>query len=157
MENQRKLRDASIAMIVLGIAELFQFFTSVITGLVDGSIAAEIAKADPSIALAVKIVLGVLFGIMALLVFADVLLGIKGLKVSKNPCACKGYITVTKIFIVLTSIAIIGNAISIFLGEGSSVIESGVNTASAALSVCIYAMFSEAATAVRKDFLAENK
>ena len=155
MENQRKLRDASIALLILGIAELFKFFSSVIAGLVDGSISAEIAKADPSIVLVVKIRLGFVFALMAFLVFADVLLAIKGLKVSKNPTADKGYIIVAKVFIVLTSIAIICNAISVFT-SGSPIV-AGVNTASTVLSVCIYSLFTEAAGAVRKDVLAGNQ
>ena len=78
------------------------------------------------------------------------------MKVSKNPDASKGYIVIAKIFLILTCIGAIANIATLIAGSGSA-IDSGVNLASAALSICVYNMFISAAEAVRKDALAETK
>ena len=156
MENRKKLHDCGLALVIVGILNLFMFISTVVEEIVDGSFAEALATVEADILVAVKIVLGIVFAILALLVFADVLLGIKALKVSKKPNASKGYITIAKIFLVLSCIAVISHVISIFSGNASA-IDSALNVANATLSVSVYTLYVIAAGAVRKDFLNENK
>ena len=148
MENRTRLRENGLVLIVLGILDLFMFIATMVEGIIDGTIAKELATVAPDMLLAVKIGLGV--------VFADVLLGLKALKVSKNPNASKGYITFAKISMVLTCIALVSHVISLFDGKAHGV-DAILNVASTTLSVAIYIMFIQAAEAVRNDAIAQGK
>ena len=68
----------------------------------------------------------------------------------------KGYITVAKVFLVMTCIAVISQIITAFSGSAAAV-DSGVNLASLAVSICVYIMFIQNAEAVRKDVLNGEK
>ena len=156
MENRRKLHESGVVLIILGIFNLFMFLATIVKSIVDGSVAAELAAVEPDIAVAVKVVLIVFCALLSLLVMADVFLGIKAIKVSKNPTASRGYIIVAFIFLVIVAIAIISNAISVFSGHGS-VFDSSLNLGNTALSAFIYAWFIGNAEAVRKDVLNGEK
>lgn len=156
MENRRKLRENSLVLIIVGIFDLLLFGATIVDGFVTGAFNAELEKVDASLVSAVKIGLIVVGVIMALLVAADIFLGIKGMKVSANPTAKKGYITVAKVFMIMTCFAVISHAINIFGGKASA-LDSGMNLASAALSICIYVLFVNAAEAVRKDVIEGKK
>ena len=157
MENRRKLHDSGLVLIIYGILQLFVFVGTIVDDLVDGRMINEIAAVDADIVVAVIVVLVIIGLITALLVGADILLGLKALKVSQNPNASKGYIIIAKIFMILSCIATISHAVALFGGNGGSAIDTGLNLASATLSVCIYLMFVTAADAVRKDVLNEAK
>ena len=156
MENRKKLHEYGLVLVILGICNLFMFVGDIVAGIVKGEMAAAFAAVDPGILLPVKIVYVVFCVILGLLVFADILIGIKAMKVSKNPTASKGYIVVAKIFLVVTCIAAIFGIINVF-GGTSSAIDSGMDLAKTALDICIYSLFVQSADAVRKDVLNEKK
>lgn len=157
MENKTKLRENGIVLIVLGILNVFTFVSTVVKSLIDGTISGALATVEADILVAVKVVLIVLCVIMVLIAAADIFLGVKAIKVSKNPNASKGYIIVAKVFLILTCIAVISNIISMFTGNAASAVDSGVNMASYALSLCIYILFIKSAEAVRNDYINGTK
>ena len=157
MENKTKLRESGIILIVLGIFNVLTFVSTVVKSLVDGTISGALATVEADILVAVKVVLIVLCAIMVLIAGADIFLGVKAIKVSKNPNASKGYIIVAKVFTILTCIAVIVNIISMFTGNAASAVDSGVNMASYALSLIIYSFFIKSAEAVRNDYINGTK
>lgn len=156
MENRKNLHDYGLVLIVLGVLNLFMFVSTMITGLVDGSITAALANVEAEILVAVKIVLGVLGGLMGLLVFADVLIGMKALKVSKNPSSDKGYITAAMVFFVMSIIAAVSAFASFFDGN-TPIVDAILNFANSALGAAVYFLFIKAAQAVRRDVLNVEK
>jgi hypothetical protein len=152
MRNRKNLHDYGLVLIILGILNLFTFGSTIVSGLVDGSVKDALATVDADILVAVKVVLGVIGGLMGLLVFADVLIGVKALKVSKNPVSDKGYITAAKVFFVISVISAISAFLSFFDGN-ASIVDSIINFANAVLDSVVYFLFIKAAQAVRRDVL----
>lgn len=152
-----KLRENGIVLIVFGIFNILTFVSTVVKSLIDGTISGELATVEADILVAVKVVLIVLCVIMFLIAGADIFLGVKAIKVSKNPNASKGYIIVAKIFSILTCIAIISNIISMFTGNVASAVDGAVNMVSYALTLCIYCLFIKSAVAVRNDYINGTK
>ena len=157
MKNKTKLRENGRVLIVLGILNVLTFVSTVVKSLVDGTVSGALATVEADILVAVKVVLIVLCAIMLLIAGADIFLGVKAIKVSKNPNASKGYIIVAKVFTILTCIAVISNIISMFTGNAASAIDGGVNMASYALSLIIYSFFIKSAEAVRNDYINGTK
>ena len=157
MKNKTRLRENGIILIVLGIFNVLTFVSTVVKSLIDGTISGALATVEADILVAVKVVLIVLCAIMVLIAGADIFLGVKAIKVSKKPNASKGYIIVAKVFLILTCIAVISNIISMFTGNAASAVDSGVNMASYALSLCIYVLFIQSAEAVRNDYINGTK
>ena len=157
MENKTKLRENGIILIVLGIFNVLTFVSTVVESLIDGTVSGALATVEADILVAVKVVLIVLCAIMLLIAGADIFLGVKAIKVSKNPNASKGYIIVAKVFSILTCIAVICNIISMCTGNAASAVDGGVNMASYALSLCIYSLFIKSAEAVRNDYINGTK
>ena len=155
MENRKKLHDYGLAIIFVGILNLFMVGATFIAPMVNGTVTKELALVEPDLLGAVKVVLNIVMVLMLLPAVADILLGIKALKVSKTPKADKGYIIVAVVFLVMSAIAIIFHINGLSSGNVPAV-EVILNTASSALSVCIYALFIKAANAVRKDVLGEK-
>ena len=157
MENKTKLRENGIVLIVLGILNVLTFVSTVVKSLIDGTISGALATVEADILVAVKVALIVLCVIMVLIAGADIFLGVKAIKVSKNPDASKGYIIVAKVFSILTCIAVIFNIISMFTGNATSAVNGGVNMCSYALTLCIYTLFIKSAEAVRNDYIKGTK
>lgn len=157
MKNKTRLRENGIVLIVLGILNVLTFVSTVVKSLVDGSISGALANVEADILVAVKVVLIVLCVIMALIAGADIFLGVKAIKVSKNPNASKGYIIVAKVFSILTCIAVIANIIAMFTGNAASAVDGGVNMCSYAVTLCIYSLFIKSAEAVRNDYINGTK
>ena len=151
MENRKNLHDYGLVLIILGVLHFFMYVSTIISSIVSGEMAAEFAKQNAG--LAVKIVTGVVFAILAFIVLADVIIGIKALKVSKNPTADKGHIVAAKVFFVLSVIAAVAALISIFGATKDTIIDCILNLSSSTLGACVYVIFIKAATAVRKDVL----
>lgn len=156
MKNRKNLHDYGLVLVVLGVLNLFVFVSTIVADLVDGTITEALATVEPDILVAVKIVLGVFAGIIGLFVFADVLIGIKALKVSKNPSADKGYITAAKVFFVMSVISAISAFVSFFDGS-VHIVDAILNFANAALGAGVYVLFVKAAQAVRRDVLNGEK
>ena len=155
MENRRKLHESGVVLIIIGILNLFMFLATIVRSIVNGAVDKALATVEADMLGAVKVGLVIVCVIMSLFVVADVLLGLKAIKVSKKPTASRGYIIVAFIFCILGAIAVISNAISVFSGNGS-IFDSSLNMGTTALSVCIYAWFISSASAVRKDVLDEK-
>ena len=132
------------------------FVSTVVAGLVDGTITEALATVEAEILVAVKIVLGVICGLMGLLVFADVLIGIKALKISKKTGTDKGYITAAKVFFVMSVISAVSAFLTFFDGS-TPIVDAILNFANAALSAVVYVFFVKAAQAVRRDVLDGEK
>lgn len=88
---------------------------------------------------------------------ADAFLGIKAIKVSKNPTASKGYITIAKVFLVLLCVITVYHIIMTIVGGRAAAVVSGINLANSALNIFIYNWFIKSAEDVRKDVLNETK
>ena len=156
MKNRQRLRDCGLALIIFGILDLFVFVGTIIDSLVDGTVAEGLANVEADILVAVKVVLIIFAVFLGVLVAADIFLGIKAIKVSQNPDASKGHIIVAKVFLILSAIATVSCAISIF-GNSPSVVDSILNVANSTLSVAIYTLFVVSAEAVRKDVIDGNQ
>ena len=152
MKNRKNLHDCGLVLIIFGVLNLFMFVSGVIAGLVDGTLAEALATVPPEMLVAVKVMLGVIGGIMVLLVFADVLIGIKALKVSKTPSADKGYIITAKVFFVMSVIATVSACFTLFDGS-ANIVDAILNFVNSALNVAVYVLFVKAAQAVRRDVL----
>ena len=156
MKNRQNLHDSGLALIFVGILNLFTFTSSFIAGTVDGSAAEAMATVEADMLGAVKVMLGIVTAFAAILVAADVLLGIKALKVSKNPNASKGYIIVAMVFLALSIISTISH-VNGLIGGNANIVDAVLNVANSALNVCIYVLFIKAANAVRRDVLIGKK
>ena len=156
MDKRKNLHDYSLLLIFLSVLDVFSFVATVIAGIVDGTVSDALATVEADMLTAVKIGLVVAAVLMALLAFAEVFIGIKGLKVSREPSADKGYIIATKIFFVLSIVASISFFVTFFDGN-APIVDTILNFANAVLDIAVYAIFIKAANAVRADFIAENK
>ena len=156
MENRKRLHESGVVMIMLGIFNLFMFLATIVKSIIDGTVDKALAGVEADLLGAVKVGLVIVCVLMSLFVLVDVFLGIKAIKVSKNPTAGRGYIIVAFIFCILGAIAVISNAISIFSGHGY-VLDSSLNLGTTAFSVCMYAWLIRSAEAVRKDVLNGTK
>jgi hypothetical protein len=152
MQNRKNLHDYGLVLIVLGVLNLFMFLSTVVAGFVDGTMAESLATVEAELLVAVKVVLGVIGGLMGLLVPADILIGLKALKVSKNPNTDKGYITVAKVFFVMSVIATV-SSIFPFFDANAPIVDTILTFANAALDAVVYILFIKAAQAVRRDVL----
>ena len=156
MKNRKNLHGYGLVLIILGILHFFKYVSTIISSVIHGDMAKAFTEQNAD--LAVKIVTGVIFAILGFIVLADVIIGIKALKVSKNPTADKGHIVAAKVFFVLSVIAAVAALISIFGATKDSIDDCILNLSSSILDACVYVIFINAATAVRKDVLnGENK
>jgi hypothetical protein len=156
MEKRKNLHDYSLLLIFLAVLDLFTFALTVIDGIVDGSIAKALDKVEPDMLMGVKVFLGIIFAVTLLLTVAEALIGIKGLKVSREPNADKGYIGAAKVFFVLSIIATVSFFMT-FFENNAPIIDTILNFVNVVLDVAVYAIFIKSAKAVRADVLAENK
>ena len=152
MKNRQNLRDYGIALIFIGILNLFNFATIIIDSFIDGTITNAFASIESDIIVAVRVVLTVIGLIMALISFADAFVGIKGIKVSAKPTMEKGYIIAATVFFCMSILSIIGGVIVMTDGNGQ-MLGKGLNIANSVLSACIYLLFIKAAKAVREDVI----
>jgi hypothetical protein len=152
MTNRKNLHDYGLVLILLGVLNLFNFLSTVISGWINGTISNELATVEADILVAVKAVLIIFAVIMGLLAFADAFVGFKALKVSAKPTADKGYITVAKVFFIINVIGFVFSFAGLFDGAGD-IIDKILSTANLALSAVAYIYFIKAAQAVRQDVL----
>lgn len=149
-ENKRHLRDYSICLIVLVIADLFTTITAFVSGYSDGSFDKYFNSLEPA---DVSIAKGAMIFIMAfsaLIIGAQLLIGLKGLKISSNPSAKKGHITAAKVFLVLSLLGAV-SLVSSFFNSNADVLDTIVSICNAVLNVCCYTLFIKYANAVRQE------
>ena len=152
MTNRKNLHDYGLVLILLGVLNLFNFLSTIIASMVDGSITNAFADVESDIIVAVRVVLTIIGLLMSLLSFADAFVGIKALKVSAKPTAENGYIIAAKVFFVFSVLSVIAGIIVLTDGNGQ-IVDKIINLANAVLSVVIYVYFIKAAQAVRRDVL----
>ena len=152
MENRKNLHDLGLVLILLSVLNVFNFVSTIIGSMVEGTISNAFATVESDIIVAVRVVLTVIGLIMGLLCIADALVGIKALKVSAAPNADKGHITAAKVLFVFNVISAIGAVIVLTDGNGQ-IVDKILNLANAVLGAVIYLYFIKAAKAVRQDVL----
>ena len=152
MTNRKNLHDYGLVLILFGVLNLFNFAASVVAGLVDGSVIEALAAVDAEIAVAVKVMLGILGALMVIVAISDALVGLMGLKVSAKPTAATGHITAAKIFLVFSALSAVSSIFSLF-DSNANVVNTVLNLASSGLSVVAYIYFIKSAQAVRRDVL----
>ena len=152
MENRKALHDYSLLLVFLAVLNLFSFLSSVVGSIIDGTIDKALATADSDILVAVKVVLIIIAALMAVIAFSDAFIGFKGLKISREPKADKGYIIAAKVFMVINVLATIFAIVA--LANGSTPIIDGIlNLACVVTDVFAYILFIKAATKVRKEVI----
>ena len=151
MEKRNKLHDYSLALIFLAILDIFVLAGTVLAAYVSGTLQEALVLNNPENLTSVKVMLVVFAGFMGLMMLAEVCVGLKGLKVSRTPSADKGYITVAKIFLILSVIASVATFVGFF--ESTAYVDSAITFVNAVLDVIVYAMFIKLANAVRADAL----
>ena len=153
IDNKRNLRDTGVFLIVFAIIDLFTSATALIGGFFDGTFDKAFSGVEPDIATASKVVLGVIFGFWVLLVVAEILIGVKGIKASANPSAAKGYITAAKVFFVFNVLGVISYIVSMFEMTSATAFSTILAFISALCTAIIYGLFIKYASAVRAEFL----
>lgn len=152
-DNKRHLRDYGIALILFAILDLFTAMSSFLAGYFDGTFDKAFANVDPAVVTASKVVMAVLLGFWMILVIAEIFIGVKGITISANPSADKGYITAAKVFLVFNALGVLSYAVTIFNTTSATAFDNVTGLASATLSACAYGLFIHYATAVRDEFL----
>ena len=153
MDNRRNLRDYSVCLLTLIALDIFTAFGTLVNGYFDGTFERAFANVDPSLATAAKVVMGVILALEVALIVAQILIGLKGIKISKNPTADKGYITAAKVFFVFSIIAAISYVISMFSITAETAFNTIVSLLSTLCNVACYAFCIKFANAVRQDAL----
>ena len=107
MELRKKLHDYGMGVMFLSVLNLFMFCTTIIKAFIDGTVEEALKLAPAEHLGGVKIFLYVVMGLEVVLFVAQFLIGRKGIKVSKEPTAAKGYITWAKVFLVLSVLSVL--------------------------------------------------
>ena len=142
MENYRKhLRDMSIIVLV------FSLITCAINilSLLKGFNADNLPEgATPGLVLATQIVMGVL---SLVFLIPEIYIGVKGIKVAKNPDSSSGHIIWAVILAVFAGFHLV-SCIS-GLTDAESLVDGGINLLGAGLDVAIYVIYVVCAKKVR--------
>lgn len=153
MENRKNLHDYSLVLILLSLLDIVSIVTGSLASFFDGTVDKAITNAPSDIASYIRPVYIGIIVFSVILTAAQILIGAKGLKVSKTPSAAKGYITAAKIFLVLNVIGVVGSVSTLVQGEYSDLFDAILSMIIVALDVFVYAIYIKVANAVRKDFL----
>ena len=144
MEQTRKnLKWSSIAVLALAVFSLLQIVSELLFGEINNAVIPE--GAPENILLITKIVL---FSVALLLTLPSIYIGIKGLRIAKKPNSSKAHIVWAIILLVLASLSLVE--------QGISLIRYGVNFESISafcsigVEVAVFADYIKFATAVRK-------
>lgn len=152
MNNRKTLHDFSLIMICVAVLNVFNFFGTVISALVDGTVNKTLNSVEPDMVGTAKITLVIFAVLMVILALSDAFIGFKGLKVSREPNADKGYIVATKVFFLLNIVAVVSSVFSL-INNTTPIVDGILTLASTVIDVIIYAFFIKAATAVRQDVI----
>ena len=155
MEKRKNLHDSGLALVIVGLFHLFIYIATVVESLVDGSVSKLLAGADPTVSaitIATLVIISVFF---ALLVSADIFVGVKALKVSLEPTATIGYIVFAKIFCAVNLLGAIAAIISLCTGS-APVIDSVLSLSGAVFGASLYVLAIKAGYDVRNDVLASK-
>ena len=156
MDKRKNLHDYSMLLIFLAAIDVFNFVATVVSSIIDGSFSDALVSVESDMVNAVKIALIIVAALMVIMTLAEAFIGFKGLKISREPNADKGYITMAKVFLVISIIASISFFVTFFDGK-TPIIDTALNFVAVVLDVAIYIIFIKTAKSVRSDFLAEKK
>lgn len=155
MEKRKKLHDYSLVMILLAVLGTLNFVSTAVSILIDGTVRDAFASVDAEILLPVKIVFGILAVLMVFLTLAEAFIGIKGLRISREPNADRGHIVASKIFLVINVLAVVSLVASLINNE-AAVADTVITLANAILDIIVYIYFIKSANAVRDEFIASK-
>ena len=155
MENRKKLHDYSLLLIFLSVLDLFTYFASLIASVINGTVSDALSTVEPDILGAVEVGLIIVACLMAVLTLSDAFIGIKGLKVARNPVADKGYITAAKVLFVLSILAFALHVSAYFEGS-ADVVQNTLTVVNTGLDVVVFAILIKVANAVRAEALASK-
>ena len=150
MNNRRTLHDYSLLMIFVAVLDAFTFVGTVVSGFFDGTISKALDTVEPDMLGAVKIALVIVGVLMIVLALSDAFIGLKGLKVSREPNADKGYIVAAKVFLVINIFAAVSAAFAL-TDKNTFMVDGLLRLACAVADVIVYICFIKAAMAVRQD------
>ena len=141
MEKARKsLKEMSIVMLILA---GLSFIKSCVV-FIDAGLKLDSAEYTEG-ALITGVVILCIFGLV--LCIPEIYIGIRGIKIAKNPVGTKGHIVWAIILLVLSAIATVSAIFNIFQGVNTSTI---ADLANAVLDVCILILYINSAKAVQK-------
>lgn len=147
MEQTRKhLKISSIVVLILAGLSMFQLVCELWLGEINNATIPE--GAPDNILLITKIFL---FSFALLLMIPNIYIGIKGLRIAKNPNPSKGHIVWAIILLVLASLSLFDPVIE-FVSNGFKY-ESISSFFSIAFDVVIFLDYIKSAMAVRKELL----
>ena len=153
MDNRLRLRDFGICLIVLTLLDVFTSVSTLLAGYFNGMFDRAFAGVDATVISATKVVMGVMLAFWAILIVAQILIALNGIKNSNNPTANKGYITAAKVFFALNLLGAISYFVSMFNMNAETAFDIVLAFASAACNVAAYAYFIKYANAVRNETL----
>ena len=93
--------------------------------------------------------------LMVFLTLAEAFIGIKGLRISREPNADRGHIVASKIFLVINVLAVVSLVASLINNE-AAVADTVITLANAILDIIVYIYFIKSANAVRDEFIASK-
>ena len=144
MDNSRRhLKEASFLVLLF---TAFSFIRMLIQLFVVG-FDADAAQVDASHELVVAAMI-VLFVISMILLLPQLYMGIKGLKIAKNPTSSKAHIVWAVILLVFSAFSIISTVSSIT--EHVNVLDNVITLVDHALDVIVYCMYIKYANRVLK-------
>ena len=152
MENQKKLHEVGLCLVMLAIVDLVHTILNAIDIFIDDKIDEMIASAtNPDVANLLRPTLVVIAAVAMLLAIGQILIGVKGMNISKAPTAAKGHITAATVFLVLNAIAVVSSVYDLISGAETNIISGALSIVTLVLDVVLFALFIKAAKAVRKD------
>ncbi len=155
MEKRKNLHDYSLVMILLAVLGTLNFVATAVGSWVDGTVSDALATVEADLLLPVKIGLCVVAVLMVFLSLAEVFIGVKGLKISREPNADKGHIVASKIFLAINVLAVISLVASLINNE-APVVDTVLTLVNAVLDIIVYVYFIKSANAVRNEFIANK-
>ena len=143
MENYRKhLRDMSILVLVFAVIGCVRAILNVF--MMDFNMEALPDGATAGIVLVSQIIMTVFMLIFAI---PDFYIGVKGLKISKNPDSSKAHIVWATILAVLSGLSVLSYISSLTQGD---IVNGLINVIGTALDVAIYVLYIICAKKVRQ-------
>ena len=146
--TRKRLKLSSIVVLVFAGVHLIQIISELMFGEINNAIIPE--GAPDNILLITKIIL---LSVSILLLLPQIYIGIKGIKIAKNPTAAKGHIVWAIILFVFAVLGLVEPIVNIINRGG--LYDNGTTIFSFLLEVMVYFDYIKYAIAVSKDFSAK--
>jgi hypothetical protein len=152
-KNQKDLYRFSIALVVLSVLDALNLLKSIFDFFSNGGIEKNF---KPEALVFAKWTFGIIYSIGFLYILALLLIGIKGVGVSKNPSEKKGYITLSKVFLVYDILAFLNTFRTLASGKYGNLIQYLIGDAILLAIIVVLIFFIKKATVVRENFINSN-